>query len=312
MSHIIDTMPSVEASEPDRPFWLEFLRRRRPRSLRGGMVAGLLGGLVIGAIFCTSWCCIQLSGLPLLFVPGLSVAYLIGAAVREFSGGTDRRFGFVAAALALLACLVLDIDLAWGIMVSQTGSSPRFSPALALSLFRQHWEASHLLSYGLAAGVAYYFGWERSQPTSQPKRGTHPWTLPLGLFVFFILIGGLVLFSLSGRRFNRLSLSPDGHMLVADGKGDVFRTELVCWDLPSGRQLGPRDHFHKPLDQQQGPEFLMGEGHSGPIRCRIRSPASRTLFAAEVKDNRVKGWDALTGRQTHCFELPLAWIPASP
>ncbi|HEY7315631.1 MAG TPA: hypothetical protein VH643_40255 [Gemmataceae bacterium] len=308
MSHITDTMPSAEVNEPDRPHWLEFLRRRRPRSLRGGLAAGLLGGLVIGAIFCSIWCFIQLSGLPLLFVPGLSVAYLIAAAVREFSGGTDRRFGFVAAALALLACLVLDIGLAWGIMMRQTGSLPRFSPPLALSLFRQHWEASHLLSYGLAAGMAYYFGWERSRPASEPKRNTHPLKFPLGLFVFFILIGGLVLFTFSGQRFNRLSLSPDGQMLVADGTGDVFSTEAVCWDLTTGEQLRKHDHFHKPPDQMQGPEFFSGEGHTGPVRCRIRSPDSHTLFTAGATDSRVKGWDALTGRQTHCFELPLAWI----
>jgi hypothetical protein len=307
MPHISETMPSAEVSEPDRPHWLEFLRRR-PKSVRGGMVAGLLGGLVIGAIFCSMWCYIQLSGLPLLFVPALSVAYLIGSAVREFSGGTDRRFGCLAAALALLACLVLDIDLAWGIMVSQTGSSPRFSPPLALSLFRQHWEASHLLSYGLAAGVAYYTAPERSQPTRPRNRAMHPWVLPISIFLFLILMGGLALFSMSGRRFNRLSLSPDGHILVADGTGYFFTTEAVSWDLTTGEQLRRHDHFHKPLDQQQGPEFFLGEGHTGPVRCRIHSSVSHTLFTAGVTDNRVKGWGAVTGRQTHRFELPLAWI----
>jgi hypothetical protein len=272
------------------------------------MAAGLLGGFVVGAIFCTLWCGIQLSGLPLLFVPGLSVAYLIAAAVREFSGGTDRRFGFVAAALALLACLVLDIDLAWGIMVTQTGSSPRFSPPLALSLFRQHWELSHLLSYGLASSVAYYFGVERPLPTRQQKRGASAWLLPLGIFAFFLLIVGLILFTQSGQRFNRLSLSLDGQMLVADGTGDVFSREAVCWDLTTGEQLRKHDRFHKPLDQMQGPEFFLGEGHTGPVRCRIRSPDSHTLFTAAATDSQVKGWDALIGRQTHCFELPLAWI----
>jgi WD40 repeat protein len=159
--------------------------------------------------------------------------------VREFSGAVERRFGYLGAALALLACLVLDVLSAWFIFEYQAGGRLpiRLVPAVAL----EYWRWEHLLAYGLSAGLAYYLSFEDPARASPPRLALDfpkPMRVLFTVLVCAFVLGTVGAFSLLRTDVRDVATSANGRTVAV-----VQTTEVNFWGPTGRRQVDVHDRI---------------------------------------------------------------------
>lgn len=141
---------------------LAIAQLRNEQSFPLGLVGGIAGGVAGAALWAilTAFTGYQIGWM------AVGVGFLVGIGIRTLGKGMDNVFGFLGAALALLACLLGNLLAACGILSSQEQIPffqilPMLTPTLIKDLLVATFSPIDLLFYGIAVYEGYKLSFRR-------------------------------------------------------------------------------------------------------------------------------------------------------
>jgi hypothetical protein len=145
-------------------------RLKREQRFGGAVLAGSVAAL-LGAIV---WAAITVATKYQIGWMAVGIGALVGITMRKVGRGVEARFGVVAAALALLGCLLGNLFAAVG-MVASTGEESFFSLLarvdfdVAKEILAATFSPMDLLFYGIAVMEAFKFAFDRVDSPPRPS-----------------------------------------------------------------------------------------------------------------------------------------------
>jgi hypothetical protein len=139
------------------------LERLRPEQ---NLTGALLAGLAASAMGAAVWAIVtDVTGYQIGFM-AIGIGFIVGYAVRIVGKGLDTTFGYLAAALALLGCLVGNLLAVVGIVATEqelafTEVLGRLDIGLAVNLMTATFSPIDLLFYAIATYEGYKLSFRR-------------------------------------------------------------------------------------------------------------------------------------------------------